>query len=55
MYCPVCDACMGDVVGADLGEGVTDTGLGALALAGCGSQLTSLTLASEWACVWILF
>ena len=31
---------------AGLGEGITDEGLRALALAWCGSELTSLTLAS---------
>ena len=33
-----------DVVGAGLSPEVTDTGLLALALAGCGAQLTSLSL-----------
>ena len=35
--------CMG-VVSADLGNGVTDDGMSALATAGCGTQLTSLSL-----------
>ena len=36
---------------ADLEEGVTDSGLRALASAGCGENLTSLTLFSECCCV----
>ena len=35
------------VLVADLQEGVTDSGLSALAAAGCGAQLTSLTLHCE--------
>ena len=35
------------VVAAVLRRGVTDSGLEALASAGCGAQLTSLTLACE--------
>ena len=34
-------------VGAVLEKGVTDSGLQALASAGCGAQLTSLTLDGE--------
>ena len=37
-----------DGVNAGLKEGVTDSGLQALASAGCGSQLTSLTLSREF-------
>ena len=40
-------AVIGDVVLAGLGEGVTDHGLRALANAGCGRMLTSLTLWGE--------
>ena len=36
-----------DGVDAGLEEGVTDSGLQALVSAGCGAQLTSLTLKSE--------
>ena len=36
-----------DVVDADLYQGVTDSGLQALASAGCGAQLASLTLSGE--------
>ena len=36
---------------AGLKEGVTDSGFQALASAGCGAQLTSLTLWGEWNCV----
>ena len=36
-----------DGVDAGLREGVTDSGLQALASAGCGAQLTSLTLDGE--------
>ena len=36
-----------DGVDADLRKGVTDSGLQALASAGCGAQLTSLTLGGE--------
>ena len=36
-----------DVVDAGLGEGVTDSGLFALAEAGCGLHLTSLHLKGE--------
>ena len=35
---------------ADLEAGVTDSGLGALASAGCGEKLTSLTLSGECCC-----
>ena len=35
------------VLDAGLGQGVTDSGLCALACAGCGAQLTSLTLTGE--------
>ena len=41
-----CKLCV-DGVDADLKEGVTDSGLCTLASAGCGAQLTSLTLSSE--------
>ena len=37
------DFCL-DVVNADLREGVTDSGLRALASSGCGARLTSLIL-----------
>ena len=36
---------------AALGEGVTDEGLRALASAGCGKKLTSLSLVGECCCV----
>ena len=36
------------VVGAGLEARVTDFGLSALASAGCGTQLTSLTLSGAW-------
>ena len=36
---------------ADLKRGVTDSGLRALASAGCGEKLTSLTLFCEFCCV----
>ena len=36
-----------DVVGAGLGDDVTDSGLSALSSAGCGAKLTHLTLDSE--------
>ena len=38
-----CEFCV-DAVSAGLRKGVTDSGIGALASAGCGAQLTSLTL-----------
>ena len=41
-----CKLCV-DGVDTDLKEGVTDSGLQALASAGCGAQLTSLTLSGE--------
>ena len=40
-----------DGVDAGLLWGVTDSGLQALASAGCGAQLTSLTLSCEGFCV----
>ena len=43
-----------DGVDVGLEEGVTDSGLQSLASAGCGAQLTSLTLVGEWYCVVIL-
>ena len=38
----------------DLQEGVTDSGLHALVSAGCGAQLSSLTLAGECCCVFVV-
>lgn len=35
---------------ADLDEGVTDDGINALAVAGCGTNLISLALRGEWGC-----
>ena len=40
-----------DGVDAALSDGVTDSGLQALASAECGAQLTSLTLGCELFCV----
>ena len=42
-----CNPCV-DGLAAGLSQGVTDSGLSALAAAGCGAQLTSLTLSCEW-------
>ena len=40
-----------DVVDSDMGLKVTDSGLSALASAGCGTQLTSLTLRGGCLCM----
>ena len=46
-----CICCCVDVVDAGLTDGVTDAGLCALAKAGCGENLTSLTLEGEGLCL----
>ena len=46
VFPPWCDSTVG-VVDAGLEDGVTDRGLSALASAGCGAKLTTLTLWGE--------